>query len=70
MVFLLKDIEEGTVDAVIIAENSTAEEIQSAINKVKEEKSGSYQWSDLISALPVGCKVISAFGNNLKNVWY
>ena len=42
MVVLLKDMSKGTVAAVSTSKTSTAEETQSAVNKIREIED--YQW--------------------------
>lgn len=49
-VYFLKDLEEGTIDAVIIATTSTLEEVENAIDEAKELDD--YTWEDLIESLP------------------
>lgn len=52
-VYFLKDLEENCVDAVIIAETSTSEDIRNAIYKLKEKEG--YTWHDLLQSLPSDC---------------
>lgn len=66
MMFLLKDMEERTIDAVIISKTSTAEEIQSAIDRAREIED--YQWDDIVEALPDDCEIISS--SEMKTVIY
>ena len=66
-IFLLKDLSEDSVDAVIIAETSTEEEIESAICKAKEKDD--YQWEDLVEALPDDCQIYDKWAD-LKNIYY
>lgn len=54
-VILLKDIDDGTVDAVIVTNVTSAKEIEERIQRVKEEKEGDYQWEDIVSCLPSDC---------------
>ena len=58
-VFLLKDLCEDSIDAVIIStnENVTVEQIQNAIDKTKEEKYHDWQWEDIVNCLPHGCEI-------------
>ena len=56
-VVFLKDLEENSVDGVIIAKKSSVEDIQEAIDKVKEEVEY-YDWEDIEQALPDDCKLL------------
>lgn len=67
MVYLLKDLSNNDVDAVIIAETSTKEEIEEVIDKVKEIDC--YTWEDLIEALPNDCEVYDRW-SDLKSLYY
>ena len=51
----LKDLSTGCVDALIIYEASSEEDIENAIIKAKEKDF--YAWEDLLDALPKDCKV-------------
>ena len=66
MVFLLKDMEEKTVDAVIISKTSTAKEIQIAVDKAKKIKN--YHWGDIVNALPDDCEI--AWSSELETILY
>jgi hypothetical protein len=66
IVYFLKDTVEDCVDAVIIAETSTKEDIENAIDKSKEIPD--YTWEDLIEALPDDCVVYDRWNNDV--VWY
>lgn len=67
-VILLKDLDEGCVDGVIIANVSTTEDIENAISKAKENNPF-YEWDDLINALPDDCVLYDKWGN-LETVYY
>ncbi len=56
-VIFLKDLEENSVDGVILATKSTMEDIQEAIDNVKEEND-LYTWADIENALPDDCKLL------------
>ena len=62
-VYFLKDMQEGSVDAIIIATESTAEEVQEIINNMKE-KNDYYSWDDLVECLPADCEIYDRWGNN------
>ena len=66
-VIFLKDFDENSTDGVIIAEETTAEEIQEVIEKVKEEIE-LYSWEDIEEALPKDCKLYWA--NEDQAVYY
>lgn len=66
-VIFLTDLSEDTVDAVIITETSTAEEVEVAIQKAKEDNED-YQWDDLINSLPEDCKVYDRWSN--EEIYY
>ena len=57
---VLKDMCEGTVDAIILYETSTVEEIQRCIDEMKENIPD-YQWEDLLNCLPEDCVVYDRF---------
>lgn len=62
-VILLKDISEGTVDAVIVTNVTSAKEIEERIQRVKEEKEGDWQWEDIVGCLPLDCVVYDRWNN-------
>ena len=66
-VVFLKDLEENSIDGVIIAEKSSVEDIQEAIDKVKENVEY-YDWEDIEQALPDDCKLL--WVNNSEVVDY
>ena len=53
---VLRDLCEDTVDAVILYETSTVEEIQNCIDNMKES-TPDYTWDDLVDCLPADCVV-------------
>ena len=59
----LKDLSEGTVDAVIITKTSTVADVETAIAKAKEKDD--YQWEDLLEALPDDCEVIDGWSADI-----
>lgn len=65
----LKDTEEGTVDAVIVSNVTSAKEIEKCIQKTKNEKAGDWQWEDIIECLPLDCIVYDRW-NNAEAVYY
>lgn len=67
-VILLKDLDEGCVDAVIIASVSTTEDIENAISKAKENNPF-YEWDDLLNALPNDCMLFDKW-SNLEEIYY
>lgn len=69
--FLLKDLCEDCVDAVIVAKNDniTAEEIQNSIDKTKERCGGDWQWEDIVDGLPKDCEIYDRWGD-LETVTY
>lgn len=66
-IFLLQDLCEDCVDAVIVANVSTKEDIENAINKAKENPD--YQWDDLLEALPNDCVLYDKW-NGVEVVYY
>ena len=66
-VFFLKDFEVGNVDGVIVVDNVAMEDVQNAIDKVKEEEE-LYSYEDIEKALPNGCKLY--WVNNDQIVYY
>ena len=65
-VYFLKDIAEDCVDAVIIAETSTKNEIEDAILDAKQNDE--YQWQDIVDALPDDCTIHDKW--SCDTVWY
>ena len=65
--FFLKDFDEGSIDGVIVVDNVAMEDIQSAIDKVKEEVE-LYTYEDIEKALPNGCKLF--WVDNNQAVYY
>lgn len=64
--FLLQDLSEAEVDAIIIT-TASKEEIENAIAKAKETKD--YTWETLIESMPEGTTVIDCF-NNKNRIYY
>ncbi len=60
----LKDLEEDSVDGVIISTKSTVEDIQESIDNVKEEND-LYDWTDIEGALPEDCKLLWVSNNKV-----
>lgn len=58
-IFLLKNLCEDCVDAVIISkgDNTTSQEIQKCIDKMKEDKFCDWQWDDIVNSLPQDCEI-------------
>lgn len=58
-VFLLKDLSEECVDAVIVSKNDniTAQEIQERIDRMKERTNYRWQWADILESLPRDCEI-------------
>lgn len=69
-VTLLKEIEEGCIDAVIISNVTEPSKIQLLIDKVKATKQYEYQWEDLLSCLPDDCEVHDKWSGDLGIVRY
>ena len=63
VVYFLKDIAEDCVDAVIIAETSTREDIVEAIERAKQKEN--YQWEDLVNELPDDCTIYDIWGSEI-----
>lgn len=66
-IYLLKDLEDNSADAVIIAKKSTTKDIEKAISKAK--KIDAYTWEDIINALPSDCEIYDRW-NDLKEIYY
>lgn len=71
-IFLLKDLCEYYVDAVIISKNDniTAQEIQENIDKMKQEHECDWQWEDIVESLPQGCEIYTRWQENLETITY
>lgn len=63
LVYFLKDMCDNTVDAVIMAETSTKEDIEKAIAKAKEQDD--FQWDDLVNALPNDCSIYDRWSHSI-----
>lgn len=66
--FFLKALSTDDVDAIIISETSTSDDITAAINKVKNDIPD-YQWPDIVNGLPDDCEIISKW-DNVENIYY
>lgn len=62
-VTFLKDLESGSVDAVIISETTESQIIEKTIATVKEQKAGFYEWDNIIAALPKDCLIFDKWQN-------
>lgn len=62
MLILLKDISENKVTAIIETQTTTADKIQTIIDRIK--KIEYYNWEDLTAALPKDC-TIKWFNNDM-----
>lgn len=71
-VFLLKDLCEDCVDAVIISKNDniTAKEIQENIDKMKQEKKYDWQWEDIEESLPENCEIYRRWQDLEETITY
>lgn len=67
-IVILKDMDEGSVDAVIVAQESTAQDIENAITRAKTNPD--YQWEDLINELPKDCIVYDTWHGGFNTVYY
>jgi hypothetical protein len=67
-VILLKDLEENNVDAVIITETSTADEVQLYIDRMKKDND-MYDFEDLLNCLPNDCVIYHRW-EILEEVYY
>lgn len=65
-IYFLKDLDEGCVDAVVIAKTSTKEHIQDAIYKARQIEN--YTWNDIIECLPSDCQVYDKW--NCDTIYY
>ena len=68
-VFFLKDFEDGGIDGVIVVDNVTMEDVQKAIDKVKDEVE-LYSYEDIEKALPNGCKLFWVDSENNDQIVY
>ena len=68
MVFLLKDISDSKVDAVILSKTSTKEDIENAIITAKQ--SDDWSWDDILRELPADCEIYDVWSGNLDEVFY
>jgi len=69
-IILLKDLSEDKVDAVIIAKKSTAQDVEKAILKAKEEKEYDWQFEDLLESMPNDCKVYTTWAGEVQSSYY
>ena len=67
-VVLLKDLSEDCVDAVIIAETSTAKDIERNLKKMRRNIEFP-EWDDYVNCLPQDCVLYDKWGS-LEEVYY
>lgn len=67
-IILLQDIQENTIDAVIVSYETTPKELQEIFNKVKQDKPTDYEWDDFIIALPKDCLIYNVKDNSQCNI--
>lgn len=70
IITLLKDLSTGEVDAVIVSESTSSEQIQEVINNAKAEKECEWQWDDLVECLPDDCNIVSKWSRELYEIVY
>ena len=70
MIILLRDNDTCDVDAVIITETSTSEDVTKTIEKVKAENRDSWGLDDILEALPKDCKAYSRYDGGLEESYY
>ena len=70
-IFLLKDLCEDCVDAVIISKNDniTAQEIQNGIDKMKAVTDYDWQWNDIVESLPQDYEIYDKW-QDLETITY
>lgn len=70
-IFLLKNLCEDCVDAVIISKNDniTAQEIQNGIDKMKAVTDYDWQWNDIVESLPQDCEIYDKW-QDLETITY
>ena len=56
---VLTDIESEEIDALIISETTSSDEIENLMLKAREKMENDYQWEDFIVTLPKDCYVIT-----------
>lgn len=66
-VYFLRDIDDNSINAVIIS-SYLKEEIQDIIDNVKRELEGKWCWEDIIKALPQDCMVFSKW--DYESIYY
>ena len=64
--FLLQDLDDGEVDAIIIT-TKTEDVIKEIISEVKSREN--YTWEDILSAMPENTKVIECFSKT-RRIFY
>lgn len=65
-IYFLKDLDEGCIDAVVIAKTSTKEQIQDAIYKARQTEH--YTWDNILDHLPEDCQVYDKW--NFETIYY
>lgn len=68
--FYLIDLCDDDVDGIIISETSTKENIQIAIDSVKQKFEGDWEWEDILEGLPEDCTVYSSWEGEVEKVYY
>jgi hypothetical protein len=69
IITLLKDLTEDCVDAVIVSTTSTAQDIENALRKMREQNEY-YEWDDLLDCLPDDCVVYDKWSKLYDEVYY
>lgn len=67
-IVILKDKDEGCVDAVIVSNVSTTQDIENAIERARANPD--YQWEDLLNELPKDCTVYDKWFGGLETIYY
>lgn len=68
-IVVLKDLEEGCADAVIISSFASGKEIETAINDAKANND-EWQFEDLVAALPNHCELITKWSGDIEEIYY
>lgn len=62
-IYFLNEASDDYIDAVIIAQVSTRQQIEDAISKAKEVEN--YTWEDIVNSLPSDCEIHDRWSNEI-----
>lgn len=67
---VLKDLESGETDAIILSNTTTKEEIETKISDAKEKFGMEWNWENLVDALPSDCSIYDKWSRSFEVAYY